>query len=685
MPFQELNIVPGVNTEKTKSDNVASISYSNFVRWRADLPEKRGGCTLYFNARLDGIPNELHAYQDIVYSKYLAVGTTTNLYNYNETTLALRDISPTTATSNIAPSFSTTSGSNIVAVTDTTFTNVTVFDSIVLNTPISVGGLILNGYYRVIQSNGVNSYDIENLVIDPNTGLPKTATATVTNGGVVPVFTTVANNSAITVALPDHEYSAGQLISFNTPTNIGGITIFGTYLISSVVAGVSFVINSSFAATSSSSGSMNGGNANITYWVTNGPTITGSGYGINGYGAGGYGTGLSIPAAVGTIYSTPDWYLDNWDQTLIAAAEYGPIFSWASETGYSNAQIIDNAPTENLGAFVAMPQQQLMAWGSTYTGNVDPLQIRWSETGNYTIWDATETNQAGGYKIPTGSIIRRGIQGATQQYWFTDVDLYVAQYVGQPFIYNFNKIGSNCGLIASKAVTVMSGNLYWMSQKQFFILSQGSTPQPIPCPVWDVIFQNINYNYLDNVKCGSNSQFNEIIWFYPSASSLDGTNDSYVCYNTIYHEWDFGLLNRNAWINQSILGNPIAADSNGYVYQHETSNDNAGLPITSYFQTGYFSLAGGNELVFVDWLLPDFRYGQWSQAQDADLTISFNVTDYPNIDPTTYGPFNVNINTDYIEPRFRGRYMQFTVQSSDLGSFWRLGSLRYRVAPAGRR
>ena len=82
MPFQELNIVPGVNTEKTKSDNVASISYSNFVRWREDLPEKRGGCTLYFNARLSGIPNELHAYQDIRYAKYLAIGTTTNLYNY---------------------------------------------------------------------------------------------------------------------------------------------------------------------------------------------------------------------------------------------------------------------------------------------------------------------------------------------------------------------------------------------------------------------------------------------------------------------------------------------------------------------------------------------------------------------------------------------------------------------------
>lgn len=681
MPFQELTIVPGVNTEKTKSDNVASISYSNYIRWREDLPEKRGGCTLYFNARLFGVTNMLHAFVDVNDQSYLAIGTTTNVYLYNSTTLRLSDISPSSTTTNITPSFSTTSGSSFVTVTDTSFPDVTIYDSIVLETPISVGGLVLSGYYKVELSQGTNAYQIQAMA----NGAPQNATSTVTNGGVTPEFTTTSGESTVVVAIPNHPYQNNQLVSFSIPTTVGGVTIFGEYLIGGVIAGVSFTINASTQASASASAFMNGGLANIVYWVTNGPSIVGSGYGINGYGLGGYGTGLSTAPAVTGTYTAPDWYFDNWNQTLIMSAEGGPIFSWGSETGYTNAQIIENAPIVNNGAFVAMPQQQIMAWGSTYTSVSDPLQIRWSDISDFNVWYPTVTNQAGGYRIPTGSKIQRGIQGSAQAYWWTDIDLYVSQYVGPPFVYNFNKVSSNCGLVASKAVTNMSGNLYWMSQKQFFMMSQGAMPEPIPCPVWDVIFQNLNYNYIDNIKCGSNSQFNEVTWFYPSANSLDGTNDSYVCYNTIYHEWDFGLINRNYWINQSILGGPIAADSNGYIYQHETSNDNAGIPINAYFQTGYFSLASGNDLVFVDWLLPDFKFGQWSQASNATMQISFNVEDYPDNQATTFGPYTVTQGTSYIEPRFRGRYMQFTVGSSDLGSFWRLGSLRYRVAASGRR
>lgn len=680
MPMQELNIVPGVNLEKTKSDNVAAISVSNYIRWKGDLPEKRGGCTLFSNAQYSGVPNALQTFQDVNLNQYLGIGTTTSLYVYNASTLTSKNITPTNATSNVAIAFSTVAGSNIVTVQDTVLTNVSIYDSIVLNTPVSVGGIVLSGYYKVTQNSGTNRYQIAATL----NNAPSNATSTVTDGGAVPQFTTVAGSAIVTVALANHTYAVGNLVSFSVPTTVGGITILGQYLVETVVAGVSFTINTNNSASSSASAYMNGDKASITYWVTQGPPIQGSGYGILGYGVGGYGTGLTTPVATGAPYAPPSWFLDNWNDTLIASAVGGPIFTWQSSTGLQNAQIIQNAPIQNNGAFVSMPEQQIMAWGSTYTGLTDPLQIRWSDVGNYNSWYPTVTNQAGGYRIPTGSQIQRGIQSATQQYWFTDIDVYVAQYVGQPFIYNFNKVASNCGLIAPKGVAVASGNLYWMSQKQFFVMTQGELPQPIPCPIWDVIFQNINYNYIQNVVCGGNSQFSEIVWFYPSAQST-GANDSYVCYNYQYNEWDFGQINRSAWINQSLLGGPIGADNNGYIYQHETSYDNAGQPITAYFQTGYSSLSSGNDLVYVDWFIPDMKWGQYSQAQNATVNISFNVVDYPGDTPTTYGPFPVTQQTPFIEPRFRGRYMQIIVQSQDAGSFWRLGSCRYRWAPAGRR
>jgi len=681
MPFQELTIVPGVNLEKTKSDNTSAISQSQYIRWKSDLPEKRGGCTLYNNSQYSGVPNALQAFQDINLNQFLGIGTTTNLYVYNASTLSSKDITPTTYVNNLPVSFSTIIGTNVVTIQDTTYQNVSIYDSIVLNTPVSVGGIVLYGYYKVFQNDGATKYQVQATL----NNLPANATASITNGGVVPLFATINGSAIVTVTFPNNSYEVGNLIAFPVPTTVGGITIQGQYLVQTVVPGVSFTINTNNTATSTATAYMNGNNANITYWITQGPPIQGSGYGLGAYAAGGYGTGVNQPVATGYPYQPQSYFLDNWSDTLIASAVGGPLFTWQSSTGYRNASIMQNAPVQNNGAFVAMPQQQIMAWGSTYTGLSDPLQIRWSDISNYTSWYPTVTNQAGGYRIPTGSQIVRGIQGAAQQYWFTDIDLYVAQYVGLPFIYNFNKVSSNCGLIAPKAVAVLSGNLYWLSQKQFFTMVQGEFPQPIPCPIWDVIFQNINYNYIDNVVCGGNTQFSEVIWFYPSAASLNGVNDSYVCYNYQYNEWDFGQINRSSWINQSLLGGPIAGDNNGFIYQHETSNDNAGQPITAYFQTGYSSLTSGNDLVYVDWMIPDMKWGQYSQAPNAIVNISFNVVDYPGDTPTLYGPFPVTKQTEFIEPRFRGRYMQIIVESEDLGSFWRLGSIRYRYAQAGRR
>lgn len=508
----------------------------------------------------------------------------------------------------------------------------------------------------------------------------------------MPEFVTTSGSSLVTVNFPDHTYLLGQAISFAVPTTVGGIVIYGTYIVQSLVAGVSFTFIAQNAATSNDTVFMNNGDLNLTYWVTDGPLPQGSGYGLNGYGLGGYGTGI-VPANPnpGTTLQVNDYYLDNWGETLIISPEGYPIFAWSPISGFGNADMIVGSPLQNLGAFVAMPQQQIMAWGSTYNNLSDPLQIRWSDVGNYNDWTPSVTNQAGGYSIPTGSVIRRGFQGPSQQYWWTDIDLYVAQYTGPPFVYGFSKVGTGCGLIASKAVAQLGSTVYWMSQKQFFMVSGSNAPQPIPCSVWDYIFQNLDWNNVDNVEAAPNSQFNEVCWFFPSVNSPNGENDLYVCYNVLYNEWDVGALSRTAWIDQSVLTTqnglygPIGAGSDGYIYIHETSNDNAGVPINASFSTGYFSLTNGSDLVFVDWVLPDMKWGQYSQAQDASVKITFNVTDYAGQTPKVYGPFTFTKDTPYIEPRFRGRFVQIVVESTDAGSFWRLGSIRYRYATSGRR
>jgi hypothetical protein len=679
MPFETLRIIPSVDVEKTLADNAQGISESNYIRWRDKIPEKRGGCQLFTNTQFNGYITDLHAWQGLG-TKYLGIGTTTNLYYFSNNNAI--DITPRYKTTNVPVDVSCTSGSNQFEIIDADFSPST-FDTVVINTPISIGGVILSGPYKVYQLTGVDSYIIL---------AAQNATSTVNNGGSVPQFVTFFNSSLVTVNLTDHQYLEGQIISFVVPTTVGGITIEGNYIVDDVVPLTSFKIRAANTASTSDTAFMNGGSANYTYWHTLAPLPTGSGFGLGAYGLGGYGTGSAPPAPdLGDQLQVIDYYLDNWGETLIVSPEYYPIFTWSPLQGFQNASVITNSPMQNLGAFVAMPQQQIMAWGSTYTGISDPLQIRWSDVGNYNDWTPSVTNQAGGYHIPTGSIIRRGIQGPSQQYWWTDIDLYVAQYTGPPFVYGFSKIGTGCGLVSSKAVAQLGSTVYWMSQKQFFMTSGSNAPQPIPCSVWDFVFQNLDWNNVDNVEAAPNSQFNEVSWFFPSVNSPDGENDAYVCYNVLYNEWDYGYLSRTSWIDQSVLTTseglygPIGAGSDGYIYIHETSNDNAGTPINASFKTGYFSLTNGNDLVFVDWVLPDMKWGQYSQAQNAAVKITFNVTDYAGQEPTAYGPFTFTKNTPYIEPRFRGRFVQIVVESTDAGSFWRLGSIRYRYATSGRR
>lgn len=695
MPFQEVNLVPSVNIESTPADNPSGVQESQFIRWKANLPEKRGGCSLYINERMEGIPVDIQPWGDIAGRPYVGTATTEEVYAYEDFNNYNRIISPQYLDSPAAtPDLSTVAGSNLVTVIDPNNQNLTVYDAVTFNTPVSVGGIILQGTYPIVEAQGPSQY-----VID----VGYLATLTVNNGGVLPQFVTTAGSSEIKVNFPiEYQYgklAAGDRIGFTIPTQVGGLTIDGQYIVNRILNTTSFVIIDNEAAPTSGSVYLNGGKLNLRYWIVDGPTLSGSGYGTNQYGQYGYGQGSPNPPAIGNTYKANNWWLDNRGASLIACALGGPIFYWSNANGYQNLAILDGAPVRNNGAMVAMPYGNVMAWGCSTTINQlqDPLFIRWSDSKDPNNWSIAGNSDAGFYTIPTGSKIVRGIQAQTQQYWFTDVDVYSAQYVGYPGTFSFNKIGSGCGLVAPKSVGVLGSNIYWMSNRQFFVCPAGGAPQPVPCSVWDFIFQNMDTRYQDKVICGTNSLFNEVIWFFPTMDQTagnpptlyDGIPNAYVCYNAQYNEWDVGYTNRTAWFDQSLIGEPIAADSAGYVYQHETSNNNAigplTFPINSWLKTGYFSLNNGQDLSFVDWVLPDFKWGQYDEPQDADLKFTFYVTDYAGQTPREYGPYSCNKDTPFITPRIRGRYMAIKIESNDMNSFWRLGSIRYRYASSGRR
>lgn len=675
MPIVPLKLIPGVNADYTPTLNQAGISSCDLIRFKDKLPQKLGGWSRFYPFGLSGIPRDLHGWADLNAVNHLGVGTTTRLSVI--TNGALQDITPQTLLSNIAPAFTTVNGSPTVLVADTNVTNVTVYDAVFFNTPVGIGGLVLQGLYPIDTIAGTHSYDIT---------AASNATAGAGPGGAVPVFTPASGSSIITVSLAAHGKSIGDTFDFPIATTVGAtIAVEGVYQVLSVPTVDSFTISGNVQASNGVPVAMNGGLAQLVYYIALGPLAAGVGFGLGGFGLGGFGSGIAPGSQTGTPIATDDWTLDNWGAVLLGNPKGGGIYYWQPNSGFQTAQLVSTGPVFNNGIFVAMPQQILVAWGSTSTGQQqDPLTVRWSDSQDFLNWTVSSQTQAGSFRIPTGSMIVGGYQGPQQALIWTDLDVYAMQYLGPPFVFGFNKLSSGCGLIGPHAKTSMRGNVYWMTSGSFFVLS-GNGVQQIPCSVWDVVFQDLDEAHQSKIAGAANSQFDEVTWYFPSLSGGTGENDKYVKLNVTEGSWDYGTLPRSAWQDQSVLGQPIGASPGGVIYQHETSPDADGQPMVSTFTTGWFVLSEGQDLPFVDWLFPDMKWGTFGGAQTAQVSITIEAAAYPNATPDSFGPFAMSAAIDYVNMRLRNRQIRFTITSSDIGSFWRMGQPRARIAKAGRR
>jgi hypothetical protein len=678
MPYGSVQLIPGVNLEETPTLLKTGVSVSQLIRYRQGLVQKLGGWNVYYS-NVAGTPRDMHAWEDLDQVNHLAVGTTTQLAIITNGTA--QDITPQTLKSDFAPNFSTTLNSTTVQVTDSNINDVTTFDSILFNTPITVGGVILSGIYPIALITGADSYNIT---------AATAATSGVSNAGAVPAFTTTSGSATVEVGFANHGLVVGNTFVFPIPTTGNGVTISGTYVVTSVVDANNFDIAVTTQASASGTFSMNGGNAEIIYYIAIGPVTVGTGYGIGGYGSGGYGTGSTFGQQTGTEITATDWTSDNWGEILLACPMGGGVYQFDPTAGFLNAQLVSSAPPFNGGLFVSTSQQILVCWGSTVTQNVgieqDPLLVKWSTVGDYTNFQVLATDQAGSYRISNGSKIMGGLSTPNQNLIFTDEDCWAMNYQGPPFVFGFNKVGAGAGSISSHAAMQLRGNVYWMGLTNFYSATSNGVAV-MPCPVWDFVFQNLNTAFQQNVRAAPNTPFNEAGWFFPSLASTNGECDSYVKVNITEPgaPWDYGSLPRSAWIDQTVLGTPIGAITAGTIYQHEQTNDAAGQPLLSSFTTGYFFIAEGEDFCVVDQILPDFKWGFYGAAQTANIQLTFNVVNFPGDTPVQYGPYVVTVNTEILSVRFRGRQMSITVASSDLGSFWRLGRVRYRYAPSGRR
>ena len=533
---------------------------------------------------------------------------------------------------------------------------------------------------------------------------------------------TTNGSSTITVNLPvPHLLATGDYVSFSGATAVGGIStayINTTHKVT-VVDIDTFTFTVGTTATSTVAG---GGGTAITIDFELSPgnpiTIEGYGWGTGVWGRNAWGLGSTSPVNL----PQRDWWFDNFDNDLVMNVRNGGIYWWVRGTvddpssalatraismqDYATSQGFDpNAvPVQAMQVLVSQQDRHLVAFGavpfgSTNAADFDPLLIRWADQDTPADWTPSQTNSAGDLRISRGSRIIRGMPTRQEILVWTDTNLYTLQFLGTTDVFGLQEYADNISVMSARSMASAANITYWMGQDKFYAYT--GRVETLPCTLRNHVFNNINLNQSDQVICGTNEQWNEIWWFYPTADS--DYNNAYVVYNHLERIWYYGTIDRTAWLDTPLRYNPQAANSGvtvtdsipsvgpGYLYSHETGVDDDDLPMDSYIQSSDFDLEDGDQFMLTRRLLPDIGF-EGSTAAQPEVTFQMRPRNFPggrfSVDPAdTQRVIESSIGryTDQIFVRARARQMAIKIRSENLGVQWQLGAPRLDVRPDGKR
>lgn len=528
-----------------------------------------------------------------------------------------------------------------------------------------------------------------------------------TLGAAAGPFTATSGSSTLTVSYSTdtaYDPEVGNYVTFSGATSLGGnITAavlnaaYGYEILSVSIGAKTYTIK--VTATANASDTAKGG-ATVTakYDIDVGPSINiiGYGWGAGTWGRGTWGSGTLVPV----ITFQRDWFFDNFDNDLVANIRNGAPYYWTLDQTLTTRAIpmsdvsgASDVPTQVTQLLVSQGDKHLLALGATpYGGGAfDPLLIRWSNQDEPVNFTPLPTNSAGFIRVSRGDAIIRGIPTRQEILVFTNATLSSLQFLGTTDVFGLQELSDNISIASPRAVITVSSNAFWMGKDKFYVYS--GRVDTLPCTLRNHVFENINYDQLDQVVCGTNEQWNEVWWAYPTANS--STNDAYVIYNHFDKIWYYGSINRTAWNDSPLRVYPQAAggaDGSQYIYNHEQGVDDDLLPMPSYIQSSDFDLIDGDQFILIKRIIPDVQFDGSNLVTNPAPSVLFTMKprNFPGSDFGTSPAKNVittNIDnyTNQIFLRARAREMGFKISSADIGVQWQLGSPRLDGRPDGKR
>lgn len=526
---------------------------------------------------------------------------------------------------------------------------------------------------------------------------PIRATASLPNNPFTPV--TGVTSTDLTVTAPSHGASVGDFVIFSGSTAVGSFPAasINTQLeIIQIVNANSYVVRTGFTASSPPATPGGGAAVVAQYLISIGPE---NAYPLElGWGMPPFGFGGDGGVATGLATQPRIWSMDNFGEDLVAAIIGDKIYYWDSSAG-TGARAVElsslagssQCPTINsAGIAVSEGDRHLQVFGANANGSaaVDPLLIRWSSQEDLLDWEERRDNTAGSLRISAGSRILAHSRGRQESVIWTDIGMNTLTFIGPPYTFGINSIASNVSIVGPNAAVEARNQIYWMDLNAFRFYN-GSV-NTVPCTVQSYVFDDFNWLQRQKVVAGHNSRFNEVWWWYPSASAAE--NNRYVAYNYIDNYWVIGAMSRTAWLDASFTGYPIAwgiENSSNLLLEHETGvnyiDGATTYPISSYIEGSDLTLLEGESFAFISRIAPDFtRTGSSTTGQ---ITYEIKERNFPQ-NSTSSGFSGALVSTSdpkELFVRVRTRQFALRVSSDVLNMGWRLGTTRFDIRDDGRK
>ena len=693
---KKLNFKQGIHRESTQYAEQGSWYDGNRVRFRDKKPENIRGWEVKTSGTLVGTGRDILTWQDNITQKHLATGTEKFLYEYDNG--VTYDITPVRTSVNLTNAFGTALDSVRVCVSDTNhglttgdyavFTSSSVATDYTFNSTFSVSVISINVFaFDNTVSAGSNQsaagHATARYLIPSGTSVGITGTGYGASNYNAEVFTSVvlntkinvvATRAAVSVNSTGHGLEENDFVYFTTATPVGDNIVltsptFGgpIFQVVSISDANNFTINSlvNAAATSAAAGT-----SVVAQFLVNVSTTAG------------YRTWNSPAVSSGITFEAANWQLDTFGEILLANKRGQGLYQWFPTSGGDVRSVaVTNAPT-SVNTFIVSPNDRhVVCFGcSNVAGTKEPLLVRWSDQNDYTNWTPSISSTSGENTLTGGTQIVQGIRSRNQIAVLTDHVLYGMRFTGPPFIFSFSELGTGCGGVSQHGGIDMDGTPVWMGHDNFFAFD--GRVRRLDCTVRRYVFSDINREQMNKIYAGVNSEFKEVTWLYPSADSTEC--NKYVSWSMEENYWVYGDAIWTTWDDRDVYDNIVNTGTSvgvTRIYDNEIQDlfTGKGEKIDSFIESADFGIGDGNEMLFVDRLIPDV------EINNGQLSFTIQTKEFPNGALKTKGPFNVTQNTETVRFRSRGRQARIKLENNATGTEWRYGDLRLDIQDDGLR